>query len=54
MKMATPQQPGSAVVTAMMCAAAATAQFIAGKATRDALYLEQFDVTSLPAIVAAT
>lgn len=52
--MPTPQQPGSAVVTAMMCAAAATAQFIAGKATRDALYLEQFNVTSLPAIVAAT
>jgi hypothetical protein len=52
--MSTPQQPGSAIVTAMMCAAAATGQFIAGKATRDALYLAQFDVTSLPAMVAAT
>ena len=54
MRNSTPQQPGSAIVTAMMCAAAATGQFIAGKATRDALYLQQFNVTSLPAMVAAT
>ncbi len=38
----------------MACAAASTAQFIAGKATRDALFLQQFDVTSLPAMVVAT
>lgn len=44
----------TAVVTAMLCAAAVTAQFIAGKATRDALYLTSLDVTSLPAMVAAT
>jgi hypothetical protein len=38
----------------MLCAAAVTAQFIAGKATRDALYLASLDVTSLPAMVMAT
>ncbi len=35
----------------MVCAGAVSAQFIAGKATRDALYLAQLDVTSLPAMV---
>src|ERR671919_2725700 len=44
----------AAVTTAMLCAAAVTAQFIAGKATRDALYLASLDVTSLPAMVMAT
>lgn len=44
----------TAVITAMFCAAAVTAQFIAGKATRDALYLASLDVTSLPAMVIAT
>jgi hypothetical protein len=38
----------------MMCAAAVSAQFIAGKATRDALYLGALDVTSLPVMVMAT
>jgi hypothetical protein len=38
----------------MFCAAGVTAQFIAGKATRDALYLASLDVTSLPAMVIAT
>ena len=47
-------QPGAAVVTAMLCAGTVTAQFIAGKATRDALYLANLDVTSLPAMVIAT
>lgn len=47
-------QPGSAVVTAMLCAGVVTAQFIAGKATRDALYLAHLDVTSLPAMIVAT
>ena len=37
----------------MLCAAAVTAQFIAGKATRDALYLASLDVTSLPAMIMA-
>ena len=38
----------------MFCAAGVTAQFIAGKATRDALYLANLDVTSLPAMVVVT
>lgn len=38
----------------MICAAAVTAQFVAGKATRDALYLAHLDVTSLPAMVMVT
>jgi ATP:ADP antiporter, AAA family len=38
----------------MLCAGTVTAQFIAGKATRDALYLANLDVTSLPAMVMAT
>ena len=37
----------------MACAAVVTAQFTAGKATRDALYLANLDVTALPSIVAA-
>src|SRR5688572_10020747 len=44
----------SAVAVAMLCAAAVTAQFIAGKATRDALYLASLDITSLPLMVMAT
>ncbi len=39
---------------AMLCAAAVSGQFIAGKATRDALFLAHLDVTALPAIVVAT
>ena len=46
--------PGAAVLTAMICAGVVSAQFIAGKATRDALYLGSLDVTSLPMIVIAT
>src|SRR6476646_8485020 len=42
------------VVTAMMCAAAVTAQFVGGKATRDALFLTSLDVTALPAMLVAT
>lgn len=38
----------------MFCAAGVTAQFIAGKATRDALYLASLDVTSLPAMIVVT
>ena len=47
-------QSSPALVTAMVCAGAVSAQFIAGKATRDALYLANLDVTSLPTIVIAT
>jgi len=43
-----------AVMIAMICSAAVSAQFIAGKATRDALYLANLDVTTLPTIVIAT
>jgi hypothetical protein len=44
----------SAVGMAMLGAGAVTAQFIAGKATRDALFLGNLDVTSLPLMVIAT
>jgi ATP:ADP antiporter, AAA family len=42
------------MLTAMLCAAAVTAQFVAGKATRDALFLAAVDVTALPAMLVAT
>jgi AAA family ATP:ADP antiporter len=38
----------------MLCAGTVTAQFVAGKAARDALFLANLDVTSLPAMVIAT
>ena len=38
----------------MICSGAVSAQFIAGKATRDALYLAHLDVTTLPAMLVAT
>ena len=44
----------SPVSTAMVCAGMVTAQFIAGKAARDALYLANMEVTSLPWVVIAT
>ncbi len=44
----------SAVAAAMVCSAAVSAQFVAGKATRDALFLANADVTTLPAMVAVT
>src|SRR4029450_7914970 len=43
----------SSVLTAMIGSAVVSAQFIAGKATRDALYLAHLDVTTLPLIVIA-
>ena len=46
--------PSPPVATAMVCSGVVTAQFIAGKATRDALYLAHLDVTTLPAMVVAT
>lgn len=47
-------RPGPAVVTAMFCSAALTAQLVGGKAARDALFLAQMSVTSLPSMVIAT
>jgi AAA family ATP:ADP antiporter len=44
----------SSVLTAMICSGAVSAQFIAGKATRDALYLAHLDVTTLPLMVVIT
>jgi AAA family ATP:ADP antiporter len=39
---------------AMLSAAAVTAQFVGGKATRDALFLTSFDITALPTMLIAT
>lgn len=47
-------QAGSPLVVAMIGAGAVSAQFIAGKATRDALYLAHLDVTTLPMMVIGT
>ena len=46
--------PSSPVVAAMLCAGVVTAQFVAGKATRDALFLTHLPVTTLPTMVMAT
>jgi AAA family ATP:ADP antiporter len=42
------------MLTAMISAAAVTAQFVGGKATRDALFLSALDYTALPTMVIAT
>ena len=42
------------MVTAMLCAGAVTAQFVSGKATRDALFLTSHDVSALPAMLIVT
>ena len=47
-------RPSLAVSATMLCAGLVTAQFVAGKAARDAIYLANLDVTSLPQIVIAT
>ena len=47
-------QPTTAVTTAMVCAGAVGAQFVAGKAARDALFLANLDVTALPMMVVVT
>ncbi len=41
-------------MTAIICAALVTAQFVGAKAARDALFLARLDVTALPAMVIAT
>lgn len=48
------EAPSSPVAIATACSAVVTAQFIAGKATRDALYLLHLDVTTLPAMTVVT
>lgn len=42
------------MLTAIVCAGAVTAQFVGGKATRDALFLASLDYTALPAMLIAT
>src|SRR5262249_2929416 len=42
------------IFIAMRCPAAVTAQFISGKATRDALFLSSLDATALPMMLIAT
>jgi AAA family ATP:ADP antiporter len=42
------------ILTAMACAAAVTAQFVGGKATRDALFLTSLDFSALPTMLIAT
>ena len=54
MSISSQSQSGSAVFTAIICAGLVSAQFVGGKAARDALFLAQIDVTSLPAMVIAT
>lgn len=49
-----PSPSASAVLPAAICAGVVTAQFVGGKAARDALFLAQLDITSLPAMVIAT
>jgi len=47
-------RPEPEVVAAMLCSAALTAQLVGGKAARDALFLAQLSVTSLPTMVIVT
>ena len=49
--MLAPPSTGSAVPLAMLGAAAVIAQFVAGKAARDALFLARFEITQLPLMV---
>src|SRR5262245_24832467 len=42
------------LIIAMGCAGAVTAQFVSGKATRDALFLASLDFSSLPSMLVAT
>jgi AAA family ATP:ADP antiporter len=50
----TPSPSAPPLGATMACAGVVTAQFIAAKAARDALYLAHLDVTSLPAMVIVT
>jgi AAA family ATP:ADP antiporter len=42
------------LLIAMLCASTVTAEFVGGKATRDALFLTSLDVTALPSMLMAT
>jgi AAA family ATP:ADP antiporter len=42
------------MLTAIVCAGAVTAQFVGGKATRDALFLASLNLTALPTMLIAT
>jgi AAA family ATP:ADP antiporter len=42
------------ILATTLCAGAVTAQFVGGKATRDALFLASIDVSALPAMLIAT
>ena len=46
--------PRPSVAAAMLCSGVVTAQFIAGKATRDALFLTSFNVSALPLVLMAS
>ena len=52
--MTTSNRSSSLMLTAMICAGAVTAQFVGGKATRDALFLASLNYTALPAMAIAT
>ena len=52
--MTLPRSQSSSIVTAMLGAGAVTAQFVGGKATRDALFLASLGFTALPTMVIAT
>jgi hypothetical protein len=47
-------RPSKPVAAAMIGAAAVTAQFVSGKAVRDALFLTSLDLTALPTMLLAT
>ena len=46
--------PSRPMFVVMLCAAAVTAEFVGGKATRDALFFTSMTIDALPAIVTAT
>jgi serine/threonine protein kinase len=52
--MQSPPRFDARLTAAFACAAGVGAQFVAGKATRDALYLANLDITTLPSMVIAT
>jgi hypothetical protein len=51
--MESPPRFDARLIAALACAAGVGAQFVAGKATRDALYLANLDITTLPSMVIA-
>ena len=51
--MESPPRFDARLMAAVWCSAGVGAQFVAGKATRDALYLANLDITTLPSMVIA-